>query len=362
MKTLRSLLWAACALVLGTYVLFAAETTGTVQGTVTDSSGAVLPGVSLALVNKATGVRTTQTSNASGLYTFNLVPPGTYDVTGTLDGFRASTQTGVVVEINTIIRADLVMAVGGITESIEVVAQTAHVDSESAQVTNNVPEKMVSELPLSSRNTLQLGELVPGIEMANTASQMTANEGTHANVNGNRRGRNVFYLDGSDNTGAFRNSALQFPNPEAVQELSVTSSSSSAEFGKQPGGVFNVITKSGTNEFHGSGFFFMRNEALDANTFNRNQNNLPVAPNRLKQGGGTLGGPVRRNKAFFFGSFQLYRDNSNNIVNDTIFPTKAALNGDFSGFNRPLYDPDSGLPLPGNIIPQNLMDPIAKKL
>jgi hypothetical protein len=187
-------------------------------------------------------------------------------------------------------------------------------------------------------------------------------EGTYARVNGGRRGRNVFYLDGSDNTGSFRNSGLQFPNPEAVEEVNVSTSNTSAEFGKQPGGTFNVITKSGTNEFHGSGFYFFRNEALNANSWSRNKSGSARPPAFLKQGGGTFGGPVRHNKTFFFTSFMLYRDNSNGFQNTIKFPSKAMLAGDFSQFTRPLYDPDTGAPLPGNIIPQRLLDPVAANL
>jgi hypothetical protein len=187
-------------------------------------------------------------------------------------------------------------------------------------------------------------------------------KGSYAKVNGLRQGANVFYLDGSDNTGSFRNGALQFPNPEAVQEVQVSTANTSAEFGKQPGGVFNVVTKSGTNEFHGSGFLFFRNKIFDANTWARNGSKTPRAEDKIKQGGGTVGGPIWRNRTFFFGSFMHYRDETPGFQNTRQFPTKALLGGDFSQFQRQLYDPDTSAPLAGNQIPSRLLDPVVGKL
>lgn len=342
--------------------LFAADTTGTVEGTVADPSGAVLPNAEVALVNQATNVAVTRQTDADGRFTFNLVPPGTYTLRATLQGFRTAVTTDMLVEINKTIKADLVMTLGAVSESVSVSASAVQIDTASAQVSTNVSQKLVTELPSSSRNALSFAELSPGVTITNGASQVMNIEGTYATVNGNRRGRNVFYLDGSDNTGSFRNSALQFPNPEAVQEVNVTTSNTSAEFGKQPGGTFNVVTRSGTNEFHGAGFYYFRNEALNANSWNRNASGADRPMDRLKQGGGTLGGPIWRNKTFFFTSFMAYRDNSNGFQNTIKFPTAANVRGDFSGFGQQLYDPDTGQPLAGNIIPARLLDPVAQNL
>ena len=149
---------------------------------------------------------------------------------------------------------------------------------------------MVIDLPSSTRNALSYAEMAPGVTIQNGASQVMNITGTTANVNGNRQARNIFYLDGSDNTGPFRNTALQFPNPEAVAEVNVSTSNTSAEFGKQPGGVFNILTKSGTNEYHGSAFVYLHNEDLNANTWARNLSGSPPAIDRLRQWGGTAGG------------------------------------------------------------------------
>src|SRR3954451_8898002 len=313
-------------------VLHAADTTGSIQGTVVDPSAAALPGVQLELTNQTTNIVLVQKSDPSGHFVFNLVPPGAYNLRATATGFRPSVISSLQVEVNKTTRADLSMQMGVVTESVEVVASTSRIDTVSAQVSTNVARAYLTELPSSSRNTLSYAEMAPGVSIQNGDSQVMNIEGTYARVNGGRRGRNVFYLDGSDNTGSYRNSGLQFPNPEAVQEVNVSTSNTSAEFGKQPGGTFNVITKSGTNEFHGSGFYFFRNEVLNANSWSRNKSGTERPPALLKQGGATLGGPVRRNKTFFFASAMLYRDEANGFQSTVKFPTQAMLKGDFSQF------------------------------
>ncbi len=354
--------WAILAIFLfSSYPARAADTTGSVQGIVLDSSGAAIPGVDLNLVNEATQVTRTQKGGADGRYTFNIVPPGQYTLRAAAAGFRAAIATGIAVEVNKTNRADITLQVGQVSEAVEVTANVSHIDTVSAQVSISVQRQYIADLPISSRNALGFAELAPGVEV-NGSSQVQNIDGTFAGVNGGRRGKNSFYLDGSDNTASFRNSALQFPNPEAVQEVNVSTSNTSAEFGKQPGGMFNVITKSGTNKLHGSGFYFFRNKAFNANSWSRNKSGSEKPDDVLKQGGGTLGGPVRKDKTFFFASYQIYDDSASGFQNTVRFPTAAMAKGDFSQFTQPLYDPSTGVPLAGNIIPQRLLDPVAQSL
>lgn len=339
------------------------EITGSVSGVVTDQTGGAIPNAKVELINEGTSVALVQTTNQEGVFTFNLVTPGTYSVRCGAQGFRTGIKKGISVEVSRTSRADLNLQVGQVSESVEVTASASVIDTASAQVSTNVEKKFLTDLPSGSRNVLTFASLAPGVSISNTDSQVLNIEGTYANVNGNRRGQNVYYLDGSDNTGSFRNSALQMPNPDAVQEVSVTTSSTSAEFGKQPGGTFNVITKSGTNEFHGSGFYFWRMTDLNANSFDRNRTGSPRPEAKLKQGGGTLGGPVVKNRTFFFSSFQIYRDNSAGFQNTIRFPTQQMMQGNFSQFASPVYDPDSpGTPFAGNIIPASKLDPVARNL
>jgi hypothetical protein len=314
------------------------------------------------LLNEATNTLIARDSEGDGTFIFNFVPPGRYTVKASAEGFRTASLTGILVEVNRAVRADMTLALGAVTESIEVTASSSRIDTVTAQMSTTASSKLITELPSSSRNVLKFAELAPGVTITNNMSQVLNIQGSGAEVNGNRSGRNVFYLDGSDNTASFRNSALQFPNPEAVQEVNVGTSNTSAEFGKQPGGVFNIITKSGTNDFHGSGFYFWTDSAFNANSWARNRSGSNRAPAELQQMGGTLGGPIVKDKLFFFGSYMHYRDQDAGFQNTIRYPTEAMYRGDFSQFPQQIYNPDTGAPLPGNQIPASLMDPVARNL
>jgi outer membrane receptor protein involved in Fe transport len=350
------------ALMLVPLVAVAQETTGAVRGEVTDSSSARVAEVRIELTNTETGTVYRQSSNMEGLYTFNLIPPGAYSIRASLPGFQTFTMSGIRVEVNRTTQVNLRLELGSVTEVVEVEATLAAIETATANVNTNVERKYVVDLPSASRNALGMAVMAPGVVLRNADSQVMNTTGASANVNGLRRTANVFYMDGSDNTGTFRNTALQFPNPEAVQEVQVSTASTSAEFGKQPGGIFNIVTRSGTNDLHGAGFFFFRNQNLNANTWDRNRSGAERPIDDQKQIGGVLGGPVIRNKTFFFGSGMVYRRNNPRFMNNRQVPTGALLSGDFSQFNRPLYHPDSGAPLPNNRIPASLLDPVAARL
>ena len=170
-------------------------------------------------------------------------------------------------------RVDIVLDVGEIAQSVEVSANVGAVDSVSAQVATNVEKRYLAELPSVSRNVLSFAALAPGVQIQNVSvlPALTGVVGTSAVVNGNRTGANVFLLDGSDNSGAFQNAAFQFPSPESVEEVGTSTANTSAEFGKQPGGIFSVVTKSGSNQFHGAAYHYRNNEALNANEWARNK-------------------------------------------------------------------------------------------
>ena len=349
---------------LAAALLSGADTTGTISGTIADPSHSFVAQARLELINENTNVRSTQLSNSDGLYVFNLVPPGRYTVAASAPGFHSAATTGVLVEVNRNTRVDVALQLGQVAETIEVSASTTQIDSVSAQVATNVDKTYVTELPSISRNILAFAEFAPGVQMQNplVLPALTGVVGTSAVVNGNRTGANVFYLDGSDNSGAFQNSAFQFPNPEAVQEVGVSTANTSAEFGKQPGGIFSVVTKSGTNEFHGSGFYYFHNQALNANTWARNRSGAAISEDNQKQGGVSFGGPIRRDKTFFFVSYNTYREKVPGFQNTVKFPTSATNRGDFSKFGKQLLDPDTRQPLAANIIPARLLDPVAANL
>jgi hypothetical protein len=384
-----------CLLALTPAPADAQQTTGTVQGKVLDQTGAVVPGADLQLTNVETGLSLRQQTSAEGVYVFNLVPPGLYRIKAAASAFKNSETTGVAVEINKNTVIDITLEPGAVSETVTVSAGQERIDTQSAALKTNVNSRVLLELPLSSRNPVAVAELAPGVDVQTGGltggSQMISPNGMTANVSGGRQQQNTFYLDGADNSGALRNTGLQMPNPEAIQEVQVVTSTNSAEFGKQPGGYFNVITKSGTNEFHGSAFLFGNYEGLNANEWVRNasghftatspevirgerkvgdQRNPRPAGN-LRQYGGTLGGPVIRNKTFFFTSYQRYQDAAARLRQNIKFATPKMIAGDFSEFSGQLYYPNfpdipanlRNQPIPGNnLAAAGLLDPVAVNL
>ena len=282
-KSMRRFVCAAIVLIAGS--ASAQDITGNVQGTVLDATGARLSGAQVEIVNEGTQIRLTRTANEQGEYQFNLVPPGVYTLTGSATGFKTVLIKGVDVGVNKSTRLDLTMEVGTVSESVEVSASAVRIDTSSAQVSTTVNTRMIIDLPSGSRNALSYAEMAPGVNIVNGASQVQDITGTSAKVNGNRQARNVYYLDGSDNTGPFRNTALKFPNPEAVQEVNVSTSNTSAEFGKQPGGVFNVITRSGTNHI-------VVCSPSDRRAFVRRYRGQPALDNQAGATDGSCAGPM----------------------------------------------------------------------
>lgn len=346
---------------------FAQQATGTVQGVVLDQSAAIVPGVELTLLNVATGVATVQRSNDQGFYTFTAVQPGTYTLTAARQSFKTSEVRDIAVAVARQTVVDVVIQAGGVEETVTVSASAELIDTRSAVVGTNVQSRTVLAIPLASRNSLVAAELAPGVSVSTGAltggSQMLGQDGVRANASGSRQQLNTFYLDGADNSGPLKNFGLQVPNPETVQEVQVTTSSNSAEFGRQPGGYFNVVTKSGTNALDGSLFYFGTDEALNANEWGRNRLGLGKAPANRKQFGATLGGPVLRNRTFFFAAYQRFQDEGVELVQNVRVPTARMLAGDFSEFRGPLFNPATGQPIANNdIATAGLLDPVAVNL
>jgi hypothetical protein len=326
-----------------------------------------VPGAELTLRNVATNVAATQPSNDQGFYTFTAVNPGTYILTATVKGFKTSEVKDISVAVarNTVV--DVVVQTGALEETVSVVAPTNIIDTRSAVLGTNVAAETVLAIPLGSRNALSAAELAPGVSVSTGSltggSQMLGQDGVRANASGSRQQLNTFYLDGADNSGPLKNLGLQVPNPETVQEVQVTTSSNSAEFGRQPGGYFNIVTKSGTNSLKGSGYYFGTDERLNANEWGRNRLGLEKVPAARKQYGVTAGGPVVPNRTFFFAAYQRYQDEAVELVQNVRVPTARMLAGDFSEFAGQLFHPDTGAPLPGNnIAAAGLLDPVAVSL
>jgi hypothetical protein len=347
--------------------LAAQQLTGTLEVKIADTSGGVLPGASVELASKATGITQTQVTGPNGTFVFSALNPGTYIVRSTLEGFKATTRT-VEVALNATARIELILEVGAMNESVVVTAEISTVNTVTAQVATNVNAKEIVDLPNINRDITQLVELMPGVRQVQgtTAggSQVVDISGNYSLGNGTRRSQSIYYVDGSENMGARRNQGLQMPNPDTVAEVQIVSSSASAEFGKEPGISLNAITKSGTNDLHGTAFYAFHNAQMNANTWAANRAGTPVPKDGQKWMGGTAGGPIIKNRTFYFGSYQRYQDDQAGQNSTNRFPTPEMMNGDFSAiplFSIKSIDPTTGQPV-GSRIPSYLMNPIAAKL
>src|SRR5262245_8514870 len=319
----KSALAVSIAMLLAVVLLFSGPATGqtfrgTILGTVTDPSGAAIAGAAVAVKNENTGLSRTVSTSQDGSYAVPELPIGTYSVTVEKSGFRLGVVTGLRVEVSSEVRADVALQPGELAQKIEVSAdQLPQVESTSNVLGGIVESRVVTNLPVNGRDYQKLINLVPGV--TSSPDQITDSPGSYgvSSVNGARGRSNNFLLDGTDMNDGYRNDpaineAGVFGTPatilplEAIAELRVLSNSE-AEYGRSAGGVINIVTKSGTNSFHGSGFDFFRNNALDARNF-FNEVGQQQNPFHNNQFGGALGGPIVKDKTFFFVDYEGMRE------------------------------------------------------
>jgi hypothetical protein len=301
----------ALAVVLASGLLVPAMAYGqagaSLTGSVKDSTGGFVPGVVVTVRNTATGAVRTAVSVDDGLYRVTNLPRGTYEVTAELSGFKTVTQSGVLLTVGDTVRLDFTLELGGFGETVTVQSEARLINTEEGRISTLVDQKRVAELPLNGRNVFQLMELQPGAtgNPGNVVLGGTAG-GDSAFMNGQRNRANNFLLDGTDNNDQFTAGRVAVnPNVDIVQEFRVSSNNISAEFGRNSAAVINVVTKQGSNSLHGTGYEFMRNDALDAKTVFAARKD----PLSFHQFGGTLGGPVLRDKTFFFVGYEALRVN-----------------------------------------------------
>jgi hypothetical protein len=355
--------------------VFAQTFTGTVLGTVRDSSGSVIPQATLAIVNTGTGARSTTTSDGQGGYSFPLLPPGSYRLEATAAGFRSYRQEGIGLRVQQQATVDVTLEVGEVTESISVVADAAIVEATTSSIGKVVDNKRILELPLNTRNVFELIRLTPGV----AGGIGNAHNAVGYSVNGVRGGLMDTLIDGVSaafpTVNGFHGISV-FPSVDAVAEFKVQAQNYSAEFGRSLGSVLNLVYKSGTNEFHGTAYNFLRNSVLDANNFFNNARNIPLASFRRNQFGGVFSGPLQRERTFFMTSFEGLRQRSF-AETLTSVPTAQERAGDFTGTfagpNRPIviFDPLTTRPagtgferlaFPGNRIPGDRFDPVSRNV
>ncbi len=348
--------------------LAAQSNLATVTGTVTDAADAVIPGVTVAIRNLETGVARTVQTSQEGSYVITNLPPGTYELTAQAGGFRTHKIDEIVLEVGQVLRGDIRLEVGSVTESVTVTGTVVTLNTDSGAIKGDVIiHQEIQELPLDGRDFVDLAFFVPGV-----VPKAQGGQGSALNVNGARASNTNFYVDGFNNRNARGATAQVRPNIDAMQEFKMEVSGYSAEYGRFAGGILNMVLRSGTNQFHGSLFHYLRNNKFDARGFfEREKNKL-----RRNQFGATVSGPVLRNRTFFLASYEGYTQ----VLGGTRLghtPTAAERAGDFSSSidfqGKPIYlkDPlvsgtcnekNRAACFPGNIIPASRFSPAGVKI
>ncbi len=319
------------ALGLLTLPAFSQSTSGRIVGRVADPTGAVLANVKITLINEATGASRDTQTNASGDFNFVEVVPGSYRVEFELTGFKKNVQTSVLVNVNQVVTLNSVLQIGASQEVVEVTSEAPQVDTTSTQLGAVINNRSVNELPLNTRDTYQFLQLQPGVQAqlgnGNGSLFYGSQDTGSVSVNGGRTRANNFSVNGGDANDQFVNLPTIQPSPDSVEEFRVITNTFDAEYGRNSGSVVNVITKSGTNAFHGDLFEYFRNTILDAQGY---FNSTRPQWNQ-NQFGGTIGGPVKKDSSFFFVSYEGRRIRQG-IPGDVLnVPTPAQRGGDFSG-------------------------------
>ncbi len=355
---LAAIFWGPCA--------EAQLTTAKLSGIVADKSGLSVPGADVSVHEIQTGYTQTVKSGTSGEYLFPSLPVGSYELSVDIAGFSSYLQKGIVLGVGQAATANVQLQVGAVSDQVTVTADASLVTTDSATVGQLITQQSISAMPLNGRNVQQLVFLIPGA--TNVSSQncgANCEGGTfageqYAKVNGGGSNGVSYLLDGVDFNDPYINANLPFPNPDAVEEFNVDTNNMSAAYGNATGGIVNVVSKSGSDHIHGSAFEYLRNYSLDA------RNYFASSPDPLKQNqfGGSFGGPILKNKLFYFGSYQGTRTNTTNNGQLQFVPTMAERSGDFSSLlpSTQLVDPLTGEAFKGNQIPLERLSPVANYL
>lgn len=340
--------------------------TATLRVLVADSSGGAVPDAALKLTQTAKGIAHAAISNTAGQYTFSFLDPGSYTLEVKASGFSPYTQSGILLEVGQSSIVNVPLQVGAVSEAVTVVASAVQLETASGALGAVIDHRTVDDLPLNGRNPYQLAQLNSSVTA--TPSSRSANPtlagAVAVSVNGGRSLQNEVLLDGSPINGRADNWPALSPSPDSVQEFRIQSSSYSAEYGRAGGGTLNFVTRSGTNQFHGTLWEFARNDALDANSFFANRQGAGKGKLRFNQFGGNFGGPILKNRLFFFGNFEALRIESGVLRQSTV-PTARMKSGDFSELRGAIYFPNSDgtrTPFAGNLIPAQLQNAVGRNI
>lgn len=342
--------------------IHAQSTTGALTGVIRDSDGGVVPGATVKATATATGTVLTGVSDEAGQYLLRGLPVGVYTVQVELAGFQSVQVENVVVRVNDEVRLDVALRVGNLSESVTVSGISTTVETVSSTLKTVVDQKRIEELPLNGRNPTQLMQLVAGVipdNRADVTSGATYPGAAGVSSNGARANSTNYIMDGGSNNDHYSNASNPMPNPDALQEFSVQTNSFSAQYGRNAGAIVNAVTRSGTNSFRGLAFGYLRDSSMNANNFFTPS--IDDGLNR-KQFGGTFGGPIIKNRTFFFGSYQGTLQEQRPADRTSLVPTAAQRQGNFAGYTRTLRDPLTGQPFPGNVIPADRIHPASRAI
>ena len=310
----------------------AQSTGGRIRGTVMDASGGAVPGATVTLINEANHATRIVQSGETGEYIFLEVPVGTYEIDAASQGFKKYARKAIALDLNQVISVDVTLQIGGSTEVVEVTGAPPVVDTSSTQLGAIVNERASTQLPLNQRDVYQLLQLQPGVQsqLGQDLFYGSSKAGV-VTVNGGRGRSNNYSVNGGDGNDLFVNIPAVQPSPDSIEEFRVITNNFDAEYGRNSGAVVNVVTKSGTNELHGSFYEFFRNDVLNAHQFSFGSTPTPKTPFKQNQFGGTLGGPIKKDKTFVFGSYEGRRIVNGEVSEPVPVPTAAEVkNGDFS--------------------------------
>jgi Carboxypeptidase regulatory-like domain len=350
------------------------QVTAAIQGQLMDPSGAPVPNATITAKDVDRATTFTSSTNAEGIYSLPRIPIGTYEIRAEAKGFQTAAHTAVTLEMNQIARIDFSMRLGEMTQTVEVTGAAPLLQTENTMVGTIIDSKTNEALPLATRNYVQLTLLAPGSVHPDPSSMTNGSAtggGGRPYVNGNREQANNFLLDGLDNNQVSDNLVGYTPSVDAIAEFNMITNNASAEFGNFMGGIISTTIKSGTNRYHGDAFEFFRNDVLNANSWSNNWSGSPRSKVRWNMFGATLGGPIKKDKLFFFVDFQSQRLNFPNSTGTLSVFTPAERRGDFSELlakGIQLYNPfqldaaGKRVPFANNQIPLSLLDPVAKNL
>jgi hypothetical protein len=334
----------------------------TIVGVVSDSTKAAVAGARVTLINEGTGIRATAVSDGGGRYNFPQLAVGNYRVEVVADGFKRAAQSGVNLTAEQITAVNLTLEIGDVKESIEVSGSATALETVSSSVRSVVRRELIEDLPLNGRNALDLATLLPGA-VNQSGARVSLSQENGVSVNGARGSDNNVLLDGGANVDVYNGTPNSLPNPDALQEFSVSTSSFSAEYGRTAGSLVSAVTKGGDNQYHGTLYEYLRNDKMDARSFFAVKGLVNKPTLRRNQFGASIGGPIKRDKTFLFFSWESLKQKNSTTSSGTVLPTALERAGDFSQSSRKPTDPTTGgLPFPDNRIPAARFSQAAVKL